>query len=173
MSKEEFQKIHTLITAQRFDEARSLLEKMDHPQAQNWLKQLNKKQVSSKPSPLLSSNVLLFGITTFVIIFGLILALLYAPRILEALQPNTAEQFLDDTIVDDEEILYSHVASYCYQITGYGGELCLDWTDQVLADYHATVVACFEPYREVAIIDEEGYIAISDCLADSTIPPPL
>ena len=168
--KEHFQETHHLISQQRYGEARQLLKQLDHPQAKVWLKQLEGKTVSRKRSRP-QTGLILFGVLAIIGFIFLILALMYAPRLLEAMQPNTYEQYLDDTVASDEEILYANVASYCYHITDYGGELCLDWTDMLLADYQTIVTACFEPYLETVLLEDEDYIVIRECLSDD-IPSP-
>lgn len=171
--QQQFQRAHQLITNRQYDEARKLLQQIDDPKAKEWLAQLEDKQKVSTPSTLVSSKMLLFGVGAAVLIMGLVLAFLYAPTLIEAMQPNTVEQYLDDTVVSDEEILYANVASYCYKITGYGGELCLDWTDMVMADHRATAETCLNPYREVEILSDEDYLDIGDCFATASVPDPL
>lgn len=172
--KQQFLEAHQLMTAQRYDEARKLLQQIDHPKAKEWLAQLEDKQKVSTPSTLVSSKMLLFGVGATMLILGLVLAFLYAPTLIEAMQPNTVEQYLDDTVVSEEEILYANVASYCYQITGYGGsDLCLDWTDEVMADHRATAETCLNPYREVEILSDDDYLDIGDCFAGASVPDPF
>lgn len=172
-TKQLFRQAHELITAQRYEEARKLLQQIDDPQAKLWLQQLDDKQKQSTPSTLFSPMMLLIGISGIIILLGIVLGFMYVPSLIEALQPNTANEYFDETIVSDDEIIYAHIAGYCYHITGYGGELCLDWTDLLMADYYSTAVTCITPYMESALLEDEDYIMIRDCLSNASVPDPL
>ena len=170
--KRRFRTAQKLITEERFDAARYVLQQIDHPQAKEWLNRIKGKKSKTRAGTPVNSTLILFGIFAFVIVMGSILAILYAPTLIEAIQPRTYEQYLDDTFVSEEEILYSHVTGYCYHSTGYGGELCLDWADLVMAEHQPIISRCFEPYMVVAIIEADDYASIGICLSESAIPPP-
>jgi len=171
--KQQFHQAHELITAQRYADARKLLQEIDDPQAEVWLKQLEDKQKQSIPSTLFSPMMLLFGISAIIIGLGLVLAFMYVPPLIEAVQPNETDQYIDEMSVSDDEIIYSHIAGYCYHITGYGGELCLDWADLVMGDYNATAVSCVTPYIDTGLLDDLDYSEIGLCLTGASVPDPL
>ena len=170
--KRRFRTAQKLIAEERFDAARSVLQQIDHPQAKQWLKRLEGKKSKTASSPPISGTMIMFGIVAFVIGIGSILAIHYAPTLIEAIQPRTYEQYLDDTFVSDEDRLYSQVAGYCYHITGYSGELCLDWADLLIAEHQSIINPCFEPYAEVPILEADEYAMIGKCLSEHAIPPP-
>lgn len=170
--KQQFQKANDLINAQKYDEARKLLRQINHPKAEEWLIQLEDKNKQSTPSTLFSPMMLGLGVGATILILGLVLAFMYVPTLIETLQPNTAEQYMDDTVVSDEEILYSHIASYCYHITGYGGELCLDWTDMMMAEYRDTAETCLASYMDAALFEDDDYVTIGACFAAASVPDP-
>ncbi len=170
--KRRFRTAQKLIAEERFDTARYVLQQIDHPQAREWLKRLEgKKSITASSAPV-SGTMILFGMIAFLIVFGFVLAILYVPTLIEAIQPRTFEQYLDDAFISDEEMLYSQVAGYCYHITGYGGELCLVWAELLLAEHRTIINRCFEPFIEVAIVEADEYATIGSCLSESAIPPP-
>jgi hypothetical protein len=91
--------------------------------------------------------------------------------LIEVTQNNL--QDFDRFYPESEEILYANVAGYCYHMTGYGGELCLDWADLVMADYRDSVNLCFEPIMQIVVLESADYVTIGNCLRANDVPNPL
>lgn len=85
----------------------------------------------------------------------------------------TIPQDFDDPAFDFVEgsDLYSPVASYCYTFTGYGGDLCLDWTESVLRDHNGSVSNCFAQVESP--LSDQHYAQVKDCLQSAGVPDPL
>lgn len=175
--KERLSTARKLIKNGRYDAAHYILEQINHPKAQAMLKVIEGRQEKPKSASLISGQMAILSVFAITITLGLILAIRYIPPLIEASQYPDYEDYYDayDDIpfVSDDEILYAHVASYCYHITGYGGELCLDWTDSIVVDYRAIVRACFAPYVDTGIMNAENYADVSNCLQENVVPPPL
>ncbi|GEM_PF-3360779 len=194
--KQQFQQAHDLITKQKYKEARVLLQQIEHPKAQEWLAQLEDKKKQSTPSTLFSSQMLGFGVFATVLILGVILAFVYLPQLIYPTQLQLPDPYgIENIEVTDEEVLYLHIVSYCYQITGYGGsDLCLDWTDDIMQNQRAVTQECLRPYIEYQencdfeaelaaaptaeatdeySLTDDDYIKMAECLTAVGVEDPL
>lgn len=172
--KERLSSARKLIKEGRYGAARYILEQIEHPKAQAMLKAIEGRQEKAKFVAPISGQMAIVGAFAILVIVGLVLAIRYIPPLIEATQYRGYEDYYDDIpFVSDDEILYAHVTSYCYHITGYGGELCLDWADSVVVDYRAVMRDCFAPYTDAGIVSAEDYADVGYCLQENTIPPPF
>lgn len=173
--KERLSAARKLAREGRYEAARYILEQVEHPKARAMLEALEGHQDKVKSRPLITGQQLLaimgiIGVVGIVIVPILIQAILQIP---EQRLNDGLSKISGNISISEDEALYLNVVNYCYHITGYGGDLCLDWTDTLIADYKSTANDCFAPYLEKALLEEEDYSAISACLNNANVPPPL
>lgn len=175
--KERLATARKLAKEGRYDAARYILEQIEHPQAEAMLQALENRADKVKSKPLFSIQMLVMVIGAVITISGIVMAVLFIPYILEAPQRQIDEAFYNEVngniILSQEEVLYANLAMYCYDYTGYGGDLCLDWTEFVLADYRSLIGDCLAPLIDAAIPDDEIFTDVGICLHGAGIPRPL
>lgn len=161
----------------RYDAARYILEQIEHPQAKAMLQALENRPDKVKSKPLFSIQMLAMVIGGVIIIAGIVMAVLFVPYLLEAPQRQIDEAFYNEIngniVLSQEEVLYANLAMYCYDYTGYGGDLCLDWTEFVLADYRSLIGNCLDPLVDADIPTDAIYDDAGICLHGAGIPRPL
>lgn len=101
MSKQQMKKARDLISQKRYDEARKILKKIDHPTAHEWLAQVNKLS-PSRPARKSGIKghivaVILSVLLTSVLIIGLVLATAplrdgTTPRVAQLETPESTEE---------------------------------------------------------------------------------
>lgn len=175
--KERISAARKLAKEGRYDAARYILAQVEHPKAKTMLKALEGRQEKRKSSSLFSVRMLIMTIGGIISILGFIAALVFIPPLIEAPQKKIENDFYNESIgnitLSDEEVRYANLANYCYDYTGYGGELCLDWTEMVLADYADGLDNCLAPLIDADMPTDEIYAKVGTCLTDAGVPPPL
>ena len=173
MSEEKLRTAHKLINQGRYDAARHVLHQIEgDPTAVAWLEKLEPlKTKRGRSGGNLPVALIVMGFAIGIIV--LILSIRFLPPILlqAELQQFGGVPYPDDygdIEITEEEILYAELANYCYTSTGYGGELCLDWTDVVLAEHRHAVNAC---KSTLDLDDPEDRYTFGVCLKEWDVPP--
>lgn len=154
----------------QYAKARHIVRNMEHPKAKELLKVLDGMQEKPKRKPFVSG----FAVMMVLVIIGGLGAFAGFAWIMNNYVGNFSllELATFGSNITEEEFLYYDVVGYCYDYTNYGGDLCEDWTDTVIANHEDSARACFAPYVET-FYSEQEFAEIRSCLRAAGIPDPL
>lgn len=153
----------------QYDKARYLLDGIQNPKAQELREQLAGLEESPQRKPIVSRFTLVVGGLGAL---AVILMMAFLPPPLSQLMQINNNEF-DEFAITDDEILYADLASFCFAITGYGGELCYDWTESVIAEHETSAANCLPDNERTGAFTDEQIVEIRTCLSAAGIPEPL
>jgi predicted Holliday junction resolvase-like endonuclease len=194
MSKRKLLEAQGLIKAKRYEEARKILETVNHPKATDWLLRL--EQIA----PIKRRNRRTI-VLTVIVLAALVVALVMLANSVRNIQqdvdyqkdgfstifaatrearvdvPMATVQSAEETIIEaeatlaslDEEIrdiLTVPYRSYCESLEERSRGSCVRWTDIVLAERLDETLACYEEYD--SIFDKDSF---TTCLLFFGISP--
>ena len=165
MSEERLRTAHKLIQQGRYHVARDILREMDHPIAQAWLQQIENKQ--SKPPKREVNWVLPLMIVGAIIGISVLVVFLTIRPIPTGL--SVFDALPEDIPLSEQDEFYLEMMHYCTQRVGYGVELCMDWTEMVVAEHQSKAVACLEEAQN----RREWQETMHACIINTDIPPPF
>lgn len=154
----------------QYEKARHIVRHMEHPKAKELLNVLDGMREKPKPKSFVSAFAVMI---VLVIIVGIGAFAGFAWIMNNYVGSfSLGELATFGSQVSEEEFLYYNLVGYCYDYTNYGGELCEDWADSVMATHQDSAESCFAPYVET-LYSEQEFTEVRRCLQSAGIPDPL